>query len=96
MSIGWKHALYWMFQFWKISESFVHITLKINFHYLLWHVLQFQSWELVRNEIKYIISLNFSFLSPVYLAMYCYYKDKVVIALLYFERVYVQVFSPIQ
>ena len=51
---------------------------------------------MVRNEIKYIISLNFSFLSPVYLAMYCYYKDKLVIALLYFERVYVQVFSPIQ
>ena len=42
------------------------------------------------------ISLNFSFLSSVYLAMYCYFKDKLVIAHLYFGRVFVQVFSPIQ
>lgn len=52
--------------------------------------------NLVRNETKYIISLNFSFLSSVYSAMYCYFKDKLVIAHLYFGRVFVQVFSPIQ
>lgn len=49
-----------------------------------------------KNRSKYIISLNFYFLSSVYLAMYCYFKDKLVIAHLYFGRVFVQVFSPIQ